>query len=519
MISYDSKFWPKDTCNTRDFDNAGTSKFITGMTPVKIAQWSLPGVLLFASSCQQKPEEVFPERPNIILIIADDMNWDDCGAYGHPHIRTPNIDRLADNGIKFTNAFLTTSSCSPSRASIITGMYPHQTDAEQLHWPVPADKITFVELLGDAGYWTAQAGKWHLGDAMTGRFDFIASEKAFRDAAGEEKLDLPAADGSGCHLWTPTLNQRPDDRPFFLWLAALDPHRPYYENIIPEPHDPSDALIPPYMPDDPIVRKDFALYYDEISRMDSYIGQVIGELEKQGVTENTLILFISDNGRPFPRDKTTMYDGGIKTPFILQWPAAVSPGTVTPSMVSAVDIAPTLLKLAGVPSPDNFSGTDFSALLLDPATEIRDYIFAQAHWHDMERMYRAVRDSRFKYIRNFYPDLPNTPPADALYSMTFHKMVELKEEGRLTADQKNVFISPTPEEELYDLDNDPFELNNLAGDPGFAAELERMRTVLKEFMDSTDDVIPEVRTPDEFDRATGAPLPNRQWPRPGKFER
>jgi N-sulfoglucosamine sulfohydrolase len=485
------------------------------------AKWALPGILVLPSSCEQTPgAEGFPDSPNIILIIADDMNWDDSGAYGHRGIRTPNIDRLADEGIKFTNAFVTTSSCSPSRASIITGMYPHQTDAEQLHWPVPADKLTFVEKLRDAGYWTAQAGKWHLGDALTDRFDFLASENAFSDLVpGNEIPVLPPADGSGCHLWAATLKYRPAGKPFFLWLAALDPHRPYEENIISQPHDPDMAVIPPYMPDTPEVRKDFALYYDEISRMDDYIGRVMEELKKQGVAENTLILLISDNGRPFPRDKTTMYEGGIKTPFIIRWPAVVQPGSVSPSLVSTVDIAPTFLALAGIKPGAGFAGEDFSPVLTSPDTEIRDYVFAQAHWHDAERMYRAVRDSKYKYIRNFYPDLPNTPPADALKSPTFQSMLALKESGKLSEAQMNVFVAPSPPEELYDIVNDPFELNNLAGDAGYSEVLERMQLVLRDFMSSTNDRIPESRTPDEFHRRTGDRLPAWQWPRPGKSNR
>ncbi len=486
----------------------------------RIVKWALPGILLLPAGCgQHETEERLPAKPNIIFIIADDMNWDDCGTCGHPYIRTPHIDRMAENGMMFTNAFLTTSSCSPSRASIITGMYPHQTDAEQLHWPIPPDKITFVELMREAGYWTAQAGKWHMGDYVTDRFDFLASEEAFYRLADQMEVpDLPPVDGSNCHLWLPTLQIRPDDRPFFLWLAASDPHRPYFDGAIPEPHGPDDVIVPPYMPDKPDVREDFAMYYDEITRMDDYIGQLIDELERENIAENTLILVISDNGRPFPRDKTTMYDGGIKTPFILQWPAAIKPGSVSGSLVSAVDIAPTFLRLAGLEPGKTFIGKDFSLVLTEPQQEIREYVFAQAHWHDHERMYRAIRDKRFKYIRNFYPDLPNTPPADALNSPTFRRMLEMKDEGQLNSYQLNVFIAPTPEEELYDLENDPFELYNLAADPAYAEILDRMRGVLQKYMDSTNDIIPEVRTPDEFHRRTGEALPNRQWPRPGKFE-
>ena len=255
------------------------------------------------------------------------------------------------------------------------------------------------------------------------------------------------------------------------------------------------------------------MYYDEVSRLDNYLGKIIAELESQSIEENTLILFISDNGRPFPCDKTTMYDGGVKTPFVLQWPAVVKPGTISASMVSAVDIAPTFLKIAGIEPPVNFVGKDFSPILIDPDKEVREYIFAQAHWHDLERMYRAVRDKRYKYIRNFYPDLPNTPPADALKSLTFSSMLELKDKGKLNEARMNVFVVPTPEEELYDTENDPYELHNLASDPAFADVLESKRKILKRFMDSTNDHIPETRTPDEYDRWTGEPLPNRSFAR------
>ena len=278
--------------------------------------------LIFVSACKKDAPQ---ESPNIVLIIADDMGWDDAGAYGHPYIRTPNLDRLASGGMRFDRAFLTTSSCSPSRASIITGQYPHNTGAEQLHWPLPADQLTFVELLKDAGYWTAQAGKWHLGDAVKDRFDVVKDVFTIGFDAETENEEVER-DGSGAEDWVSLLDNRPMGQPFFLWLAAVDPHRAYEENIIDTPHSVDDVLVPPYLPDTEQVRKDLALYYDEITRMDGYIGKVMDRLDEQGVVENTLILFISDNGRPFPRDKTTLLDGGIKTPWIVQWPAKIKPG-------------------------------------------------------------------------------------------------------------------------------------------------------------------------------------------------
>src|SRR5262249_55318503 len=173
-------------------------------------------------------------RPNVVLIIADDMAWDDCGAYGNPRVKTPNIDRLAREGMRFDRAFVTVSSCSPSRSSIITGRYPHNTGAEQLHWPLPPEQVTFVEKLKVSGYWTAAAGKWHLGNAVKGRFDVIreANPAGYQLAAGKAGTSAMTAGGAaaaqaGCDQWVAVLRDRPRDKPFFLWLASLDPHRDY----------------------------------------------------------------------------------------------------------------------------------------------------------------------------------------------------------------------------------------------------------------------------------------------------
>lgn len=461
--------------------------------------------------------------PNIVLIIADDMNWDDSGVYGNPNVRTPNIDQLAADGMRFTNAFLTASSCSPSRSSIITGRYPHNTGAEQLHWPLPAEQVTFVEKLKDAGYWTALAGKWHLGDAIKERFDDVreADPSGFQLPTGEDGEALAmvsTADASGASEWIDVLRSRPDDQPFFLWFAALDPHRDYEEGIIDNPHKPEDVRIPPYTPDTPKVRKDFALYYDEITRLDDYVGKVVAELEAQGVADNTLVLFFSDNGRPFPRAKVTVYDEGIKTPWIVKWPGHVAPGSVNERLVSSVDIAPTALELAGVPLLDTFEGKSFAPLLSDAEAKTRDYVFAERHWHDFEDHIRAVRDERWKLIRNDYPDLPATPSADAGRSLTNQEFLRLEEEGKLPPEQRATFIAPRPQWELYDTQADPFEMSNLAADEAHAAELERLQAALEEWSERTGDYLPTKRTPDEFDRVTGDPTPARIRPRPSKMD-
>jgi arylsulfatase A-like enzyme len=432
----------------------------------------------------------FP-RPNFVVMIADDMSWDDCGAYGHPKIQTPRIDRLAAQGMRFDNAFLTCSSCSPSRASLMTGRYPHNTGAHQLHMPLPAEQVTFMELLRDAGYYTAASGKWHLGQAAQRKLDLVRTERRMSRWPRQLKA---------------VLTERPKDRPFCMWLASTDPHRPYQSGTIAKPHESSDVRVPPYLPDVTETREDLALYYDEISRFDAAVGTVLDELEEQGVADNTVIVVLSDNGRPFPRCKTTVYDSGIKTPWIVRWPKRVKAGSRCSSLISAIDLAPTLLEAAGLKVPASFQGVSLSPLLEDPTRQTRRFVFAEHNWHDFDDCGRAVRSLRYKYIRNYYDDVPGTPPADAVRSITFQAMLKLNDVGKLTIAQRNPLLVPRPNEELYDTQKDPHELTNLAANPQYQAELAEMRTALDEWRKKTSDAVPQTRRPDGFDRVTGERL-------------
>lgn len=453
------------------------------------------------------------DRPNVVLIIADDMNWNDCGAYGHKAIRTPNIDQLAAAGMRFDHAYLTVSSCSPSRSSIITGKYPHNTGAEQLHWPLPPNSKTFVDRLTKSGYYTVAAGKWHLGESAKSHFSNVyeASTAGFQlpnGATAESAKSSPqmvAKQPSGCESWIPALRARPKDKPFFMWLAALDPHRAYEPGTLDPPHRLDDVVVPAHLPDTPEVREDLRRYYDEIGRLDQYVGKVLAELKRQEIEQSTIVIFISDNGRPFPRDKTTLYDGGIKTPFIVRWPNHVRPGTVTQSLVSSIDLAPTILQLVGLPPMPECEGVSFVPILNDCDRSVREYIFAEDHWHDYEDQGRAVANQRFKLIRNDYPDLAATPSADAGRSPTWQTMLGLHEAGKLTRLQSACFRHPRPRFELYDLVNDPEESLNLADSPAFAGQLQKMKSALNAWANQTGDYLPSQRTPDEFDRRTGEP--------------
>ncbi len=464
-------------------------------------------------------------RPNIVLIIADDMNWNDCGAYGHPSIRTPNIDSLAKDGLKFNHAYLTISSCSPSRSSIITGKYPHNTGAEQLHWPLPAGSETFAGQLKKAGYYTAAAGKWHLGDAVRDQFDKIydVSTAGFVLPSGKDgnKPKMVAKkQPSGCEDWETAFDERPKDKPFFMWLASLDPHRAYEEGALDPPHKDSEVIVPSHLPDTPDVRKDLRMYYDEIGRLDKYVGKVLIKLQEQAIADNTIVLFISDNGRPFPRDKTTMYDGGIRTPWLIRWRAKITAGSVTDSLVSSVDIAPTFLELAGLqPTSIACEGISFAQTLTDPVKAHRQYAFAEDHWHDYEDQARAVMTQQYKLIRNDYEDLAATPSADAGRALTWQNMLRLEKENGLTASQRACLISPRPKWELFDLQRDPGETRNVAEDTAYQTVRDRMAKALEQWAEETNDYLPSRRTPDEFDRITGQPDHSvRVRPRKSKLE-
>lgn len=439
---------------------------------------------IISLSCRNATPKAEKTQPNFIVFIADDAAWNDCGPYGNLVIKTPNINKLAEEGLVFDNAFLSTSSCSPSRCSILTGRYPHSTGAAELHVPLPTNQVLFAGELQKVGYYTAVAGKYHIGPKRS-EFDSIYGGSP-----------------SGSENWVKALQERPKDKPFFLWLAALDPHRTYQANTIPEPHNPADVIVPPFLPDADSTRKDLALYYDEISRLDSYLGKVMTELKAQGVDENTLVIYMTDNGRPFPRCKTRLYDSGIKTPFIVRWPAEIGKGR-TDALISSIDLAPTLCELAGANISETFQGFSFAPVLKDYQTETRDYIVGEHNWHDYQAHERAIRNKEFLYIRNAFPQLNASPPADAVGSLTYQEMICLYKSGSLNQNQLDCFIQPRPAEELYNVQVDPFQLTNLADDSKYQSDLIDMRTKLDNWILEFDDAFPLIATPDKFDRWTG----------------
>ncbi|QDH81655.1 sulfatase [Echinicola soli] len=432
--------------------------------------------------------------PNVVLIIADDVSADDLGAYGNPFVQTPNIDNLAKHGIKFNHAILTASSCSPSRISIITGRYPHNTGAAELHTQPEVDFESIASRLKAQGYYTGQAGKWHMGKLLKRGFDRIYTKHQEIGDGGEAK-------------WIPSLKERDKDKPFFFWFAALDAHRVWGENKFSNTHDSEEIEVPKTLVDDDSTRIDLRQYYDEIKRFDFYIGEVVRELKKQQVYDNTVIIVMADNGRPFPRDKTRVYDSGIKTPLIVHWPEGISSNSESNSLISSIDIAPTILDICGIKAPGSFQGRSFKAILNDPQKDFRNYAFAEHNWHDHEAHERMVRTADYLYIINFRPELPNQGPADAINSPSFRSLVRANKAGSLTAAQSDVFMVPRPAEELFMVKDDPRQVVNVLHDPLRKTQIldtrDELREVLMEWMEETGDSVPEQLTKDWYTRDTG----------------
>jgi N-sulfoglucosamine sulfohydrolase len=455
-----------------------------------------------ASATQAPPAE----RPNILVFVGDDLGWRDTGPYGNTAIHTPNIDRLARSGLLVERAFLTTSQCSPSRISILSGQYPHATRTEDLHTPLPDGERLLPDYLRAGGYFTGHMAKTHYGPNGERQFQWYSPETA---------TALPAfLDSAGT-------------RPFFLWVGFHEPHRPYRPGLVSHPHTPAQVVLTPYLADTPATRADLALYYDAIARIDDAVGAMLAELERRKLRENTLVVFLSDNGAPFPREKGTLYDGGTRTPLILSWPRVIRAGSVYGrGLVSTIDLAPTLLDLAGIRHPAAVQGRSFRGLLTAPASyEGSTYVFSERNWHDCDEHQRAVRSGRYKLIRtDAYTALPLCTAADIGASPSFLALRALAKAGTLTAAQRRLFEAPRARIELYDLAADPWELVNVADVPAHARQVRELAAVLQAWIERSDDFPATYRVRDDnTDRVTGVPfttkippLRNPDLPPPGE---
>jgi arylsulfatase len=423
------------------------------------------------------------KKPNVVFFIADDVSQDDFGCYGHPVIKTPHIDSLAANGMRFDNAYLTTSSCSPSRCSIITGRYPHNTGAPELHVRLPLKQVRFPELLHESGYYTVLSGKNHMFGNKDRAFDRITGG----GGPGKEED------------WVDHLKDRPKDKPFFFWFASTDAHRAWSITKDAPKYDAKDVIIPPYLVDTPVTREDLTGYYHEVSRFDYYIGLVTAELKKQGVLENTMIVVAADNGRPFPRCKSRMYDSGIKTPWVVHFPEVIKSPAVTQSLISVIDLSSTCLELAGIKSLESIQGRSFLPILKKPEIAIREVVFAEHNWHVYRNHERMVRFGDYLYIKNNFPNQPNLCYESDDHYPAGEELWKAHAAGKTQLDQRQVFANPCPPEELFQVTEDPHQLRNLIEDKKHTKALKQARALLAKWTKQTGDSIPENPTPNRHD--------------------
>lgn len=407
-------------------------------------------------------------RPNILWIIAEDI-CPDMGCYGHPLVNTPNIDKLAGEGARYTNAFTTSPVCSASRSAFMTGMYQtsigchhhrsHRYDGYTL--PEPVKIIT--EYFREAGYFTCNCAglAWH----KPGKTDLNFT------------IDKPF-DGSD---W----RKRKDGQPFFAQVNFSETHR-IFKRDPDNPIDENEVELPPYYPDHPIARRDWANYLECIQVLDKKVGKVLKRLKEDGLADDTIVFFFGDHGRPHLRGKQFLYEGGIHVPLIIRRPGHIKPGTVTDDLVSAIDLGPTSLKLAGIEPPKHMQGYIF----MGTGTRRRNHIIgARDRCDGTADRIRCVRTKRFKYIRNYYPNRPYTQ--FNLYKKHRYPMWALMQilyaEDKLTPQQQLFMASTRPEEEFYDLRTDPHELNNLADVPKHNNLLQSLRKMLDKWSKGADD--------------------------------
>lgn len=465
----------------------------------------LPAIL--AVACQSALAD---QKPNVILFIADDVSWNDYGCYGSTTARTPTIDALAAAGIRFDQAYLTASSCSPSRCSIVTGRYPHNNGgASELHRPLAWHLTKFPALLRAAGYYTALSGKDHMPQ------DKPPTGKAAPAQPWDHRDGGRGPGNSGGHAnWVQVAKERPRDKPFFFWFAAYDAHRGWdadkqWRTAFGSRHDGGRVDVPPFLIDNDSTREDLASYHNEVTRFDHFIGLTVAELDRQGVLENTLIFVMADNGRPFPRAKTRLHDSGMKTALVAHWPQGIKqPGRGTSSLVSAIDLAPTIIELAGLKVPETMQGVSMRPFFTDPEAKTRRYVFSEHNWHDYEAYGRSIRGDGYLYLTNRRPYAAWQGPADSVRSPSHVALLEQKRSGTLTPAQQDVFLTPRPAEELYRLDGDPHQLNNLADDPLHEQTRQHLARTLARWQAETGDTVPEKLTPDTFHRETGERLAN-----------
>lgn len=442
--------------------------------------------LVFLSASPLSAAERTPR--NVVLLVADDLGFQ-LGCYGDKNIRTPHIDALAKNGVRFTHAFAAVSSCSPSRATLYTGLHTHANGqyglAHGTHNFHSFDKVRSLPgLLKNNGYRTGIVGKIHVLPPSVYPFDV----QMVKDLGGNRGV---AAMGEQARQFFRDCG----DKPFVLVVGFSDPHRSAkgfgnenkYRGVEEIVYDPNKVTVPYFLSDKSEVRRELAEYHQSISRLDRGVGFVLDALKETKHADDTLVIFLSDNGPPFPGAKTTLYDAGVHLPLIVSSPAHQKRGAVNRAMVSWIDILPTILDWTGTKIPAGLTGRSFLPILDEENPKGWDSVFASHQFHEVTMYYpmRMLRTRNYKYIRNIAYKLDYPIAQDIFDSTTWQEILRRRDKtmGERTVE---AFVH-RPLEELYDLQRDPHELKNVAADPAYADTLNDLRDRLKKWQTATRD--------------------------------
>ena len=435
--------------------------------------------MLAVNMTAQQPQKI-QKQPNILWISTEDIS-PRLGCYGDKVAKTPNLDRLAAQGAMYTNVFTTAGISAPVRSAMITGMY--QTSIGCMHMrttsyrrsvdnpieftAVPPHYVkAFTEYMRVAGYYCTNNSKT----------DYQFS-----------KDPVPASIWDECGRAAHYKNRPDKSQPFFAVFNWTGTHESQNWDISNVKTDPKKVIVPPYYPDNEIIRINIAKSYDNIARLDSVVGLLISELERAGELDNTIIFFWGDHGDGLPRGKRWLYDSGLNIPLIIKYPGKIKPGTIDDRMISSIDFGPTVLSMAGIPVPSHMQGIPF---LGDQVGSPRDAVFAARDRVDESYdMIRSVRTKNYLYVRNFYPNEPFPIWVPYLSNMPIYKeMLRLDAENKLTPPQKSWMAYTRPPEELYDVKADPYQINNLVNDVKLKPVLENLRKRQKEWTIETGDM-------------------------------
>jgi N-sulfoglucosamine sulfohydrolase len=444
------------------------------------------------------------DKPNILLLLSDDHSYPFVSAYGDANVKTPTLDKLAAEGIKFHRFFTACPQCVPSRAAYLTGRSPVAARMTRFSAPLPRDVITFPELLrAQGGYFTGICGRsYHLDGAA--RTDDAIRElyEKHRLSSFADRVDFlnTCPDNEVAAQVAAFLGKKPADKPFFLWANFSDPHHPWNAPAEFRPN-PAQLQLPAHWPDLPGMREQLADYCAEVNRVDRTVAGVLEVLASRGLLDKTLVIFAGDNGQALPHGKGSLYDPGSNVPFIIRWPGVVRPGGDSRVLISAEDIAPTLLSAAGLAPHEAMSGTSFLPLLQGEPFTARKYVFVERGPHgsapvtvNMSNsgydLSRAVRSDRYKFIYNCTPWIPYAP-VDSAGGAAWMEIKAAQAAGTLPAALRATYFStPRPVYELYDLAADPSELNNLSGRPESASVERELRLAMVEKMLVESDYLP-----------------------------